>query len=152
MNRPERVWSAVVVLVGCALMALVAVLAVFFLPLHAGSVPLPISAVLAAAMLVVVPRACVAATGRVVAAVAPIAVWAVITLGLAIYRSPLYPQVLLIVADWRLVLLLGMGGVAAAFSLSLPAPTPVAGRARDVIDGAPPSAPSGSSPEVGRGY
>ena len=115
-----------------------AVVVVFFLPLRIGTVPAPVSVLVAVGMLFLLPRGCYALTRSMVAAVAPVLTWAVVTLGLVFYRNPLYPQLPLEVWDWRLLLLLGAAGLTATVALSsLRAPL---------------RSDRGSDPKAGKGY
>jgi hypothetical protein len=102
------------------LTAWTAVLAVFFLPLHAGPVPLPVSILLAVAVLVAAPRWSYRLTGRLLAAFLPAAAWFVVTVVLTQLRNDLYPlPVTVVTGQWRVVLLLGAGSITAAAVLAL---------------------------------
>jgi hypothetical protein len=108
--------------IGCCLLGgYAAVLAFFFLPLYAGSVPVPVSALLLAGLIWLLPATCFRLTGSLLAAAAPaISVFVVLLVLLAWPRSlnagaPL--QVYL--AQWRLFLLLGAVALAGAARLGL---------------------------------
>ncbi len=98
------------------LTGLTAVEVIFFLPLYAGSVPLPISVAAAAVVLFLVPRLAFRLVGRLWAAALPAVVWLVVTVALALQRNTLYP-VPFSVGDWRITLLFGAGTVAAALAV-----------------------------------
>lgn len=98
-----------------------AALAVFFLPLHLGPVPVPISVLLGAAAVLIGPRACYRLTGSLASAAAPAVAWLIVSVWLVLARSDLYPLVPLTVSNgqWRVFLLLGLGSVSAAATLGL---------------------------------
>ncbi len=111
--------GVIAVAVGASLLAAwSAAVVVFFLPLRLGPVPVPVSVLVAAGVLFLVPRGCYALTSSLVASAAPVVVWAAVTLGLVFYRNPLYRQLPLGVWDWRLLLLLGVAGLTATVALS----------------------------------
>ena len=122
MSEVERPPLTPATVTGVILLTFLAVLvsleAVFFLPLYFGSVPVPISALGAAVMLYVCPRALFRLTGRLWAAALPAVVWLVITAWLALWRNTLYPLPVA-VGDWRITVLFGLGAVAAALSIGL---------------------------------
>ena len=70
------------------LTAVAAVYAVFFLPLHIGVVPVPISALIVAAVVFAAVRLCYSLTGSVLAAAAPAAAWLIVSVVLGTTRHP----------------------------------------------------------------
>ncbi|WP_188939695.1 hypothetical protein [Nakamurella endophytica] len=129
------------------LAALVAAVVVAFLPLRAGAVPLPISVILAAATVVVLPRWCLALTGSLLMAAAPVVAWFAVTAWTALQRNPLYPQVTLAVGDWRLVLLMLLGGAGGAAAVT----SAWGARVRAAAAGPAPSGFPGAGPAVDTG-
>ena len=137
-ERPGGVESAgrfAVAALVALLSALVTVLGVVFLPLRWGGFPLPVSVLIVAGALVGLPRAGYRMTGSVVVAAIPAAVWFAITVVLTVHRNALYPGLAVVILDWRMLLLLGLGAAASALTLgplanaprhrpTRPAPTP----------------------------
>ncbi|GAA1997528.1 hypothetical protein JL107_10875 [Nakamurella flavida] len=110
------------VVAGLALLAAwVAVVAVFFLPLHIGSVPLPVSALLPVALLAWAPRAAYRLTGRIAAAGLIVVAWFAVSVYLVLVRNELYLNypVTVFLGQWRVMLLLGLGALTAAATLGL---------------------------------
>lgn len=105
----------------CLLAAWTAVVAVFFLPLHIGSVPVPVSVLLPVAVLAWAPRAAHRLTGRLAAAAAVVAAWFAVSVLLVLIRNDLYLRypVTVIQGQWRVMLLLGLGALTAAATLGL---------------------------------
>lgn len=118
-NQPRALdWVLVVwmVLLGAA----GGVFGFFFLPLWIGSFPLPVSVLVAVAATGLLPRVCYRLTESMAAAVAPVAAWFLMTLVLYLVPNPTYARPLRIVsADWRMLLLIGLGCLAGAASLGL---------------------------------
>jgi len=97
-----------------------AVLAIAFLPLYVGAVPLPISALLGVAAMILGPRACYALTGSLLAALLPVAAWFGVSVWLSLARSSLTGlPVTVYQAQWRVMVLLGLGALAAAATIGL---------------------------------
>ena len=103
------------------LTAFVALFALVFLPLYAGAVPLPVSALLGVAAMVLAPRACYRLTGSLAAAVAPVVTWFAVSVWFVVTYNSLLPTVPLTVVQgqWRVMLLLGLGSLAAAATIGL---------------------------------
>ncbi len=110
------------------LVALISVLAGFialvglaFLPLYIGSVPFPISALLGVGAMILGPRACYRLTGSLAAAVAPVLVWFAVSVWFVLKYNSVMPTVPLTVirGQWRVMLLLGLGSLAAAATIGL---------------------------------
>lgn len=103
------------------LAAATAVLALFFLPLHLGAVPFPVSALLGVGAMVLAPRVCYRLTGSVVAAVLPVLAWFAVSVWFVLTRNSIMPTLPLTVIEgqWRVMLLLGLGSLAAAATLGL---------------------------------
>ena len=99
----------------------VAVLGLVFLPLYVGSVPLPISALLGVAAMILAPRACYRLTGSLAAAVAPVLVWFAVSVWFVLKYNSVMPTVPLtvIAGQWRVMVLLGLGSLAAAATIGL---------------------------------
>jgi len=110
-------WFLVVLL--CVLAAVVAVFGVFFLPAYVGSVPVPAVVVGTSAALVVLPRVSYRLTGRMIAGMAPAAVWFLVSIGLYLTTNALYRGVPVAWRGWQFYLLIGVGAIAAATSLGL---------------------------------
>ena len=98
------------------LVMITTVVAVFFLPLHVGTVPLPVSALLGAAVVFVAIRLSYRLTGSMLAALAPAVGWLVTAVYLSFSRTLGYP---LVIGDWRSTMLLGVGALAAAMGAGL---------------------------------
>jgi hypothetical protein len=108
--------------VGCCLVGgYAAVLGFFFLPSYAGAVPLPLSALLPAALAWLLPRICFRLTGSLLAAAAPALVtFAVLLVLLVLPRSANAGMALQVgLAQWRVFVLLGAVALAGAASLGL---------------------------------
>ena len=105
----------------CLLAAWVAVVGIAFLPFYLGSVPLPISALLGVAAMILAPRACYGLTGSAVAAALPVAAWFGVSVWLVLARNSLMPELPVSVyqQQWRVTVLLGLGALAAAATLGL---------------------------------
>ena len=103
------------------LTAWTAVVGMAFLPLHIGSLPFPISALLGVAAMVLAPRACYRLTGSLIAALLPVAAWFAVSVWLVLSRNTIMPGLPLTVIDgqWRVMVLLGLGSLAAAATLGL---------------------------------
>ena len=99
------------------LSAVVALVAAYYLAWRAGAVPLPVTALGAAAFLFWAPRACFELTHRLWAAAAPALAWFVVTVWMGMSRPELYRNGTVTAYDWRLWLLLGLGVIAAAWSI-----------------------------------
>ncbi|WP_031467278.1 hypothetical protein [Sciscionella sediminilitoris] len=93
---------------------LLALLELFFLPLRAGVVPVPVTAVLAAVTLPLLVRRAAALVPTTVGASAPLLVWLVVVLGVGL-AGPGGDQVL--IPDWRALALLALGLLPAAVAL-----------------------------------
>jgi hypothetical protein len=98
-----------------------ALVAVAFLPWHIGAVPMPVSAFLGVGTMILAPRACYGLTGSFAAAVLPVASWFIASVWLVLLRNPLMHSQAVTVAQgqWRVMLLLGLGALAAAATLTL---------------------------------
>lgn len=98
-----------------------ALVAVAFLPWHIGPVPMPISALLGVGAMILGPRACYRLTGSMLAAVLPVAAWFVVSVWLVLQRNPMMLTQALTPAagQWRVMVLLGFGSLAAAATLTL---------------------------------
>jgi len=105
----------------CLLAAWVAVVGIAFLPFYLGSVPLPISALLGVAAMILAPRACYGLTGSAVAAALPVAAWFGVSVCLVLAHNSLMPELPVTVyqQQWRVTVLLGLGALAAAATLGL---------------------------------
>lgn len=103
------------------LSAFTALVGVAFLPWHVGPVPMPISALLGVGAMILAPRACYRLTGSFWAAVLPVVVWFVVSVWLVLQRNPMMlSQALSVVnGQWRVMVLLGLGSLAAAATLTL---------------------------------
>jgi hypothetical protein len=103
------------------LTAWTAVVGMAFLPLHIGSLPFPISALLGVAAMVLAPRACYRLTGSLIAALLPVAAWFAVSVWLVLARNSLLGglPVTVINGQWRVMVLLGLGSLAAAATLGL---------------------------------
>lgn len=69
--------------------------------------------------LAVIPRTGYRLTRRMVAAILPVLLWFLVTLGLSLTDNSLYPGAALAWRGWQFGLLLGVGGLAAATSVGL---------------------------------
>jgi len=103
------------------LSACTALVGVAYLPWYLGSVPMPVSALLGVGAMIVTPRACYRLTGSMAAAVLPVVVWFGVTVWLVLQRNPMmHSQALSVVqGQWRVMVLLGLGSLAAAATLTL---------------------------------
>ena len=104
-------------LIGAAL----GVLTFFFLPLWLGSVPFPISTVVAAVACWYLPRLVYPLTRSVALSAAPVLAWFVVTVVLYFLPNPTYavPLRIYAYAPWRMLLLVGLGALAGAASIGL---------------------------------
>ncbi|WP_395726317.1 hypothetical protein [Nakamurella sp.] len=98
-----------------------ALVGVAYLPWHVGPVPVPVSALLGVGAMILAPRACYRLTGSMAAAALPVAVWFGVTVWLVLQRNPMMlSQALSVVqGQWRVMVLLGLGSLAAAATLTL---------------------------------
>jgi hypothetical protein len=119
---PDRATAAdwVLVVLVCVLSAVVAVFGVFFLPAYAGSLPVPAVVVVTSAALAVLPRVSFRLTrGRMAAALAPVVMFFLVTIGLYLTTNPLYRGAAVTWQGWQFYLLVGLGAIVAAASLGL---------------------------------
>jgi hypothetical protein len=112
-------WLLVVLvslLAGC-----VAVIGFAFLPWYLGPVPFPISALLGVAAMIAAPRACFALTGSLLAATLPVLTWFGVSVWITLSTNSLMPTVSLTVINgqWRVMVLLGLGALAAAATIGV---------------------------------
>ena len=85
--RPSVVaWLGVGLLVACALLA--GLLELLLVPLYAGGVLIPVSALFAIATNVALPRLAVVLVRRTLAAVAPFIAWLVVAIGFGVLTRP----------------------------------------------------------------
>jgi hypothetical protein len=107
-----------------------AVIGMAFLPLYIGSIPLPISALLGVAAMILAPRACYRLTGSLIAALLPVAAWFAVSVWLVLARNSLIGAtdtagalvglpVSVSTGQWRVMVLLGLGSLAAAATVGL---------------------------------
>jgi hypothetical protein len=103
------------------LTAWAAVLSLAFLPLYVGSVPLPVSALLGVAAMILGPRTCYRLTGSMAAALLPVAAWFGVCVWVVLSYNRILPTVPLTVisGQWRVMVLLGLGALAAAATIGL---------------------------------
>ena len=102
------------------LTAWTAVLGIAFLPFYLGPVPLPVSALLGVGAMILGPRACYRLTGSMPAAVAPVVSWFGVSVALVLSRNALINlPVTVYQGQWRVMLLLGLGSLAAAATVGL---------------------------------
>jgi len=100
--------------------AWIAVLGIAYLPLYVGPVPLPISALLGVGAMILAPRACYGLTGSMLAAAAPVVSWFGVSVWLVLSRNALINlPVTVYQGQWRVMLLLGLGSLAAAATVGL---------------------------------
>lgn len=92
------------------------VVAVFFLPSYVGTVPLPVSALVGAAVVYVAIRLSYRLTGSMLAAFAPAVGWLAAAVYLSFSRTLGYA---LVIGDWRATAMLGVGALAAAMGVGL---------------------------------
>jgi hypothetical protein len=118
-GQPILDWLLVVLI--SLLAGWTAVVGFAFLPWYLGPVPVPISALLGVAAMVAAPRACYALTGSLLAAVLPVLTWFAVSVWITLSRNPLMPTVSLTVINgqWRVMVLLGLGALAAAATIGL---------------------------------
>ncbi len=104
-----------------ALCGWVGLMAMFYLPLYAGPVPLPISVLLGVAAMIIGPRTAYRLTGSLVAALLPVLAWFGVTVWMTLNRNDVMPTAPLTVTSgqWRVMLLLGLGALAAAATIGL---------------------------------
>ncbi len=112
-------WLLVVLV--CLLSGCVAVFGFAFLPWYLGPVPFPISALLGVAAMITAPRACYALTGSILAAALPAITWLGVSVWITLSTNSLMPTVSLTVINgqWRVMVLLGLGALAAAATIGL---------------------------------
>ena len=134
----------------------VALLGLAFLPLYVGSVPVPVSALLGVAAMILAPRACYRLTGSLAAAAAPVVVWFAVSVWIVLSYNALLPKVPLTVVQgqWRVMVLLGFGSLAAAATVGLiwgeRLKLRIAADRQTLQEGAPPGRPGAGAP-VGSG-
>jgi hypothetical protein len=99
----------------------VAVIGLAFLPLYVGGVPLPVSSLLGVAAMILAPRACYRLTGSLVAALLPVLAWFGMSVWVVLSYNRLLPTVPLtvIAGQWRVMVMLGLGALAAAATVGL---------------------------------
>jgi hypothetical protein len=99
----------------------IALVEMFFLPLHVGSVPLPVSALAGVAAMVVGPRTAHQLTGSMIATLLPVAAWFLVSVWMTLNRNDmmLTTPVTVISGQWRVMLALGLGSLAAAATVAL---------------------------------
>ena len=104
-----------------ALAGWAALLGVVYLPLYLGTIPLPISAAIGVAAMWWGPRACYRLTGSLPSAFLPAAAWFGVSVWLVLTRNAILGGVPFAVAtgQWRVMVLLGLGSLAAAASIGL---------------------------------
>lgn len=112
-------WLLVVLIT--ALTAWTAAFGIAFLPLYIGSIPFPISALLGVAAMILAPRACYRLTGSLIAALLPVVAWLGVSVWLVLARNNLMNglPVTVINGQWRVMVLLGLGSLAAAATVGL---------------------------------
>jgi len=116
-----RAFDWLLVLWVTALAGWAALLGVVYLPLYIGTIPLPISAAIGVVAMWWSPRACYRLTGSLLAAFAPAAAWFGVSVWLVLARNAILGGVPFSVAtgQWRVMVLLGLGSLAAAASIGL---------------------------------
>ncbi len=119
-SAPDAADWLLVVLIS-VLAGFVALVGLAFLPLYIGSVPFPISALLGVGAMILGPRACYRLTGSLAAAVAPVLVWFAVSVWFVLKYNSVMPTLPLTVirGQWRVMLLLGFGSLAAAATVGL---------------------------------
>jgi len=116
-SRGGRSAAALTALLTALITGLITLLGVCFLPLRWGAFPFPVSALVVAAALVVLPRTGYRVTGSIGVASVPAVVWFVVTVVLTSHRNALWPALPVVILDWRILLFLGLGGLATALTL-----------------------------------
>jgi hypothetical protein len=97
-----------------------AVVALAFLPLHIGWLPLPISALLGVVAMIMAPRACFGLTGSLLAAALPVVTWFGVSILLVMSRNRVIQLPYTVVdGQWRVMVLLGLGSLTAAATIGL---------------------------------
>lgn len=120
-GRPVGAADWLLVLWVTALAGWAALLGVVYLPLYIGTIPLPISAAIGMAAMWWGPRACYRLTGSLLAAFLPAVAWFGVSVWLVLTRNAILGGVPFSVAtgQWRVMVLLGLGSLAAAASIGL---------------------------------
>lgn len=119
-HRPGPVdWLLVVAIT--ILSGWAAVIGLAFLPLYVGGVPLPVSALLGVAAMILAPRTCYRLTGSMLAALLPVVAWFGVSVWVVLSYNRLLPTVPLtvIAGQWRVMVMLGLGALAAAATVGL---------------------------------
>jgi hypothetical protein len=114
-ERAERLADLALVVLLTFLTVLVAGFAIFFLPMWAGTVALPVSSLVGAVVVFVNVRLCFRLRNSMAAALAPALAWFLTTLTLATSTTLGYP---LMRQDWRFLLLFGIGTLAASTAVA----------------------------------
>jgi hypothetical protein len=118
----RRSWVELLLVIWLTLIgAAVGIVAFFFLPLWLGSVPFPISAVVAGVACWFLPRLVYPLTRSVGLSAAPVVAWFVVTIVLYFLPNPTYavPLRIYAYAPWRMLVLVGLGALAGAASIGL---------------------------------
>lgn len=116
---PRRSWPDLLLVCALSVLAgLAALVALAFLPLYVGSVPMPAGVLVAAGAMAWLPRACATLLGRWPAAVAPVAVWFLVTVAVLLTGNRMYSGAAIVAGDWRAMLLLGAGAVVGALAIA----------------------------------
>ncbi len=97
------------------LTAVTTLFAVFFLPMYVGTVPVPLSVLVGAAMVYWAVRMSYRLTRSMLAAFAPAVGWLAVSMWLSLSTRFGYG---LVIGDWRAMLMLGLGALATAVSLA----------------------------------
>jgi hypothetical protein len=118
-GHPAPVLDWVLVVLLALLSGVIAVFGVFFLPVYAGSTPLPLVIVAVGIGLAVIPRVGYRLTGQLFAAFLPVMVWFAVTVGLFLATNGLYLGVPVAWQGWQFALLVGVGALSAAASVGL---------------------------------
>ncbi len=109
----------VLVVLVTLLAGVVAVFGVLFLPLYVGAVPVPVVVVFVVLALIELPRLSHALTRTMVAALAPVVAWLIVTVGLYLAPNTLYLGLPVAWRGWQFALLVGAGAIAAAGSVGM---------------------------------